>query len=169
MGWVARQTGTVKQWTITVALRAIFAKWLHKEDKKSSEIASLHVPLLRSLCQDSRGLPNPTCWRCTENLSLRDSQLPSEPFSQGGFTRKRWAQKLRVCMYHYCGQCGKRFTKPYLLKMRIKSVHENIQYPCPECPPVFADYHSETVWEGPHWREALGVFLYSAAIVFLNV
>ena len=43
-------------------------------------------------------------------------------------------------LYHYCDQCGKRFTKPYLLKMHIKSVHENVQYPCSSCPLIFADY-----------------------------
>ena len=41
-------------------------------------------------------------------------------------------------LYHYCDKCSKRFTHPYYLKTHIKSVHENIQYPCTLCSSVFS-------------------------------
>ena len=40
-------------------------------------------------------------------------------------------------LFHYCDQCGQKFTAKETLKQHRSSEHENLTYPCPECPETF--------------------------------
>ena len=42
--------------------------------------------------------------------------------------------EAKVKLYHYCDKCGKRFNTKSLLIGHIRSVHDKIDYTCPECP-----------------------------------
>ena len=78
------------------------------------------------------------CETCGKTLRTKNGyreHIKSHLREQGGGEDE---SSTNLNLYHYCDKCSKRFTHPYYLKTHIKSVHENIQYPCTLCSMIFS-------------------------------
>ena len=114
-----------------------------KEEQHIQELQSHYEQCILLKIKKDRGTAEceQMCPKCGKTFKHRRGYREHRRYHCRQITEDEGKRSKKV-NYRYCDKCGKGFRKAVLLRHHIQSVHDKIEYTCPQCTMTFPTFAS---------------------------